>query len=309
MAQPNQLKEAYETINQLMREEKWADAHRACLELLRFDPENIKIIRLKNKIENNVKRINKKAIQTDIQNLKPLWKTGDYQQILVNLKQLEPYITDNPSIKTLIEKATKKYQEQLRGDQEVGYKGENTRIEALINENKYQEALLGAERLRVMGIHDSELKKLISRIRNKWIEQEMKENQTLLSSTKYEDILLFYQRILKIDPGSSKLKNLIEQTKKTYQVFKVEEKKEFIYKSLEEIKTLYQIKKYEKASQACAEILEIDPQNKSALKFQKLAANKTQKIIDDEVISQIINNQKNLKIEYKANKKSFDRIF
>jgi len=309
MTEPNKIKEAYNTINELIKENKWAEAHRACLEILRFDPENIKIIRLKNKIETKVKKLNKKAIKLDLNNLKPVWKTKDYKGILAKLKQLEPYIPDYPKIKNLIDEATTKYQQQLRSDQETGYSHENARIENLLKENKYEEALMAVDRLRIMGIHEKEIEKLLFRIRSNWIESEISKNKTLLSSHKYEDILLFYQQLLKIDPQSERLKKDIKQIKKEYKSYKFEEKKEFIDKSLEEIKTLYRLKKYEQAAKASSEILEFDPDNKTAHKFQKLCAQKIQKTIDDEVLNQMINNQKKLKEEYKTNKKKFVRIF
>jgi hypothetical protein len=88
------LKGAYDKIKTLMEEERWQEAHRACIELLRFDPDNIKTIRLKNKIEKNVKNINVKAIEDDLESLKPLWKEKKYKEILEHLKGLEPYIND-----------------------------------------------------------------------------------------------------------------------------------------------------------------------------------------------------------------------
>jgi tetratricopeptide (TPR) repeat protein len=308
MAEITNLKEAYKTIKQLIKEEKWLEAHRACLEMLRFDPENLKIIHLKNKIEKNVKKNNKKSIKSDIEKLKPLWSEHKYEELLQNLKKLEPYIKDYPGIKSLILKATKKYENSLRSEQEKEYLEETKKVEELKGNHKYQEALLIAEKLRIIGIHTPELKKIILKIRTQWIHHEMDENRFLLNGTKYEDALLFLQRLLKIDQTSEKVKSSIEETKKAYKAYKIEEKKEFIYKGLENIRTLYQLKKFEKAYEACGEILEIDPQNKSALSFQNLSSKKAQKIIDNEVITQMIANQKNLKSEFKTNKKSFIRI-
>lgn len=302
------LNEAYKTIKQFMKDDKWLEAHRACLEVLRFDPENFKIIHLKNRIEKQVKKINRKAIKSDIEKLKPLWNEHKFNELLANLKQLEPYIHDYPALKPLILKATRKYGEQLKSEMEATYRTESKTVDDLMGQNKFQEALQLAEKLRIMGIHSSELKKRISGIRARWIEYELETNRILFSGTKYEDALLMYQKILKIDPGSAKVKNAIEQTKKAYAAFKIEEKKEFIYKGLENIRTLYQLKKYEKAYEACSEILDIDPQNKNALSFQKKAGNKTQKLISSEVIAQMVSNQKNLKTEYKADKKSFVRL-
>ncbi len=310
MAQNNStnLSEAYQKIKELMAEEKWSDAHRACLEILHFDPENIKIIHIKNKIEKIVKKINKKAVKDDIKKLHPLFAQHKYREYLLNLKQLEPYLPDYPPLEKIILRATKKYEEELHGEQEITYQSENKRIAGLLKESKYQEAVLSAEKLRVMGIREEELKKLLADARAQWINNEIENNKTLLGGKKFEDMLLFYQRLLKIDPDSERVKNLIEQTKKVYQAYRIDEKKEFIYKSLEQIRTLHQLKKYEKASEACAEVLEVDPKNQSALNFQMQSQKKAQNLIDDEVITQMLNNQKKLKQEYISDPKSFDRF-
>lgn len=302
------LEDAYKTIKRLIHEEKWLEAHRACLEILHFDPENLKIIHFKNKIEKKVSKINQKAIKSDLEKLKPLWNEGKYEELLLNLKHLEPYINDYAPLKSFIIKTRRKYNEQLHGTQEKTFQQEIKNVHELVKQKKFADALRTAERLRVMDIHGKALKKEIRTIRKAWIEQELDANKTLISGNKYEDILFFYQGLLKIDSDSEKVKKLIEQTKKNYQAYKIEEKKEFIYKSLEEIKTLFQLKKYEKAYEACSEILEYDPQNKIALKLQKRSESKAQKLIDGEVIDQMISNQKNLREEYKADRKNFIRM-
>ncbi|MFO0780880.1 MAG: hypothetical protein U0519_03270 [Candidatus Gracilibacteria bacterium] len=308
MAEALNLQQAYHAIQGLIKEEKWLDAHRACLEILRFDPENLKIIHLKNRIEKNVRKINQKAIKDDIEKLKPLWKEERYEELLLNLKHLEPYIKDYPKLKPIITKATQKYTEQLKKVQEKSYTEEIGQVDKYLSEKKFQDALLLAEKLKIMGIHRGELKKKIKSIQHLWIENEISSNKTLLAGTKYEDILLFYHRMQKIDPESAAVKSLMEKTKKQYQSYKIEEKKEFIYKSLEAIKTLYQLKKYEKALEASKEIIEIDPSNKIALSFMRRSAKKVRNLIDGEITTQIRENYKNLKEEYKKNKKDFTRI-
>jgi len=302
------LQQAYKMIKEFMKEEKWLEAHRACLEILHFDPENIKIIHYKNKIEKKVKKINQKAIKEDIEKLQPLWGEHKYEELLKALKQLEPYLPDYPALKPIIIKARQKYEDQMRSNLEGTYQDEMKRIKDLIHEQKYAEALLVAEKVRIMNMHQSEVIKMLVKIRGEWIDYEIGNSKPLLSAHKYEDLLILYQRLLKIDSKSAKVLKLIEQTKKDYQAYKIEEKKEFIYKSLEQIKTLYQLKKYEKAYEATQEILEIDPTNKIALSFQKRSEIKSQKLINEEVITQMLYNQKKLKEEYKANRKDFLRL-
>jgi len=308
MAAITRIQEAQQKIQELMKEKQWLQAHRACLEILRFDPENIGIIHLKNKIEKKVKSINRKVIKTDIEKLQPLWKEKKYKDLLLNLKQLEPYINDVPKIKTLILRAEKNYEKEMRVELENDYQNEIKKTGELINEKKFHEALQLAEKLRLAKIHVTELKKLIFSIRTNWINDELVRNKILTEGQKFEDILLFYQSLLLIDPTSEKIKNLITQTKKKYQAYKIDEKKEFIYKSLEEIKTLIQLKKYEKALEACLEVLQYDPANKLALSYKKNLTKKVEKLIQNEVAAQILSTHKKEREEYQKDKKSFIKI-
>ena len=302
------LAEAYQAIQDAMKDEQWVKAYQICLEVLRSDPENLKVINLKNQIEKNVKKANQQAIEDDIKQLEPLWKEKKYAELLEHFKQLEPYMKDFPKLRTLILKAKKLYEEELSQGLEQKYQGELARINELLKAKNFKEALFAAEKLREMDIHYPDVKKLQAKVRADWIDTEIEANKILLSGEKYENILLFYQKLLKIDPDSVKVKNLIEQTQKTYGSTRRDDKKEFLYKALEQMHTLYQLKKYEKTVQVCAEILAIDPDNKMVQDFQKKSEKKAQNVINKEVIEQILTNQKGLADEAKANPGEFIKI-
>lgn len=308
MTTTSTIQEAHKKIQELIKGKKWLEAHRACLEVLRFDPENISVIHLKNKIEKKVKAINKKAVKADIAKLQPLWNEKKYKELLVNLKQLEPYINEVPKIKTLILSAKKKYEKEMQGELEENYQNETKKTEELLKEKKFREALIWTEKLRVAGIHRPDVMKLVSSIRDNWIAEELNTNKQLTEGQKYEDILLFYQKLLLIDPSSVKVKKLMGETKKRYQVSRIEEKKEFISKSLREIKTLMETEKYEKAEEACLEVLQYDPSNKNALRFKKDLTQKIDHLIQNEVAAQIISAHQKEKEEYLKNKKTFIKI-
>lgn len=302
------LKQAYDKIQSLMTENRWLEAHRACLEVLQFDPDNIRIIRFKNIIEKKVKNINKNAIKEDLKNLQSLWKEEKYEEYLRHLKELEPYIIDYPPLKDIILKAQSVYQKQVRKQQEAYYRSTIADIQKLMQEQKFQEALRDAEKLRILNVQEKELKNFIAKIRTDWVEMELKKNKHLLESQKYEDILLFYQNLLRIDSKSQKLKKLIESTKNKYMVFRIQEKRELIYKGLEKMKTLYQLQKYQRTMEAAKEILNIDPQNKEARKFFVKAEYKMARSIDKELLIQMRSAQKQMKEQYKKTKKDIIKI-
>ena len=302
------MKEAYERITALISEEKWRDAHRACLEILRFDPDNIKIIRLKTRIEKTVQKVNRKAIRDDLDKLDPLWKEKRYEELLTHLKDLEPYVIDYPELKNIIIKAENGYKKQVSGQQEGYYQTERNNIKKLMEQKDYQEGLRTAEKLRTLGLHEEEMKKIIKDIRKNWIQEEIDKSQSLLDSEKYEDILLFYQGLLRIDSKSEMVKKRIESVKKVYEKHKIELKRETLYKNFEKMRTFFQLKKYEKALEVAQENLAIDPYNKNILKFIKKAKGKEEIAVFKELARQIKASHRQMKEERKKNKGAFVKL-
>lgn len=299
------LKANYQRILDLYHEGKWQEAHRGCLEILQYDPENLKIIRLKNKIEKIVQKINRDALKKDLEQIKPLWHEKKFAEILAYLHKLEPYASDYPPLRKLLIRAQKAYNNETYRQQEEHFKETIAAIQTIAQNGKFQEAIHETEKLRLLKLHDASLQNLIQKIRSDWIHSEISKNQALLNSTKYEDILLFYQHLKQIDPRNELLDREIVKTKKQYQLYKIEEKKEFIYKGSEEVRTLYQLKKYEKAVQAAKEILEIDPSNREVRFYYKKALVKTNHLISNEVITQMLSAQKQHQKEYPLNKSAF----
>jgi len=302
------LNEATHQIKDLIKKHKWADAHRACLEILRFDPDNLKVLRLKASIERKVKRINIKAIKDDLEKIKPLIKEKKYTEILVHLKTLAPYENDYYPLRKLTRKIEKLYLDQIRGQTKDQNSADLEKTYELLKNNKYQEAIRTAQKLRILKFNESKIKQLISKIKKNWINYELKQSKTILEREKFEDILLNLQRIKKIDPKSIKIEKLINSINKKYQQFKIMEKKDFIYRGLEKTRTLIQLKKYEKAIIALDEILNIDPSNNKAKYMKVLAARKFSRNINKEVETQMKTTHNQNSREYKKDKSRFIKI-
>jgi len=296
------IKDALNRINALMAMEKWKEAHRACLEILRFDPENIKVIRIKNRIEKIVRKINIKTLKADVAGLDHLWKEEDYASLVDNLKRLEPYAIDYPRIRNLYILAQKKYNEQLLDQQKEYLQQEFERLEKLAADNKYEEAVKLGEKLRTYRLNEEKIKSRLKTIRKNWIEYELARNKGLLESEKYEDILLFYHGLLHIDSKHEEIKKLIEKTKKTYQIYKIQQKKDFIYKQLEKIKTLYQMNRFEQVMTLAEELLDIDPLNKNTRYYYKKAKHKAEKLAEREIFRQMKKSHEDIGNELKKDR-------
>jgi len=295
-------------IKEMIDQGQWLDAHRSCIEVLRFDPENIKVIRLKNKIEKKVRKINIEAIKSDMKQLMPLWKAKNYPALMENIRLLAPYIDEYKPLKKFALAVEKEYQNFVLAEQEKNYHQDIGTIKDLIGKKQFQEGIRLAEKLRIQKMHLPEVYKLISDLRKKWVDYEIECKRALLNTDKWEDIILFYQGLLRIDGKSAKIKNLIEKAKKHSQMKRIEEKRDYIYSGLEKIKTLFQLKKYESAMIAANEIIMVDPENKKAGEYADKAKIKVARLIDKELIQQMKSSIKKNKQDYRLDKKNYIKL-
>ncbi|GEM_PF-983739 len=302
------LVESYGLIQNLIADRKLPEAWRACLEVLRIDPENVKVIRFRNKIEKMVRKVNKKAIKKDLKDLQPLWHEKKYDELLTGLKKLLPYQADYPRLEKIILKAQKTYNKELLAIQKKYFAGQYEQIRSLVNEKKYQQAVTVADKLLPLNFKLQKIKKILRKIRKSWVDLLLKQNEALLQSSKFEDMLLFCTQLKNIDPDSTKVNRLTRSIKNAYQQYRIEEKREFIYSSLEKIRTLLQLKKYEKALEALEEILAIDPYNREGRSLYKKAKQKTAALIEGEVITQMLHAGFQMKTQLKNGSKTFQRI-
>ena len=299
----------FETIKQLIDEQKWAEAHVACLEVLRYDPENLQAIRYKSQIEKAVKKINIRAVKSDLKSLKPLWKEKKYEDLLFNLKKLDPYIVDYPKLKNIMVKAENAYREKLANEQNDYYKSEYYNVNDLIKAELYEQAYDRAQKLLQLFVRNNDTQKLLTKIKQNWINNELKQHAALLNSKKFDDISFFLQSLLrKIDNKSQHLLELIEKYKNRAHEEKLLEQKDFIFEGLEKVKTLLQLKKFDKAETAAKEVLAIDPANPEAKVLLKRAQKKLDTELEKTLIDQIKKSNKQTSEEYKKDKSKFTRI-
>jgi tetratricopeptide (TPR) repeat protein len=302
------LEEVYAKIKSLMTQKRWKDAHRACLEVLQWDPENIKVIRWKNKIEEAVKRINKEALRKDIENLKELWKEKKYNELMINIKKLEPYVDAYPPLKDFIIKAKKEYRDILIAGEEEDYQEGLRRIKEFKGSGDYALAYKVAEQLRKLDIRKEEVKKLVKEISEEWVDYELNQNKKLLQSKSYEEIILFYQRLLRINDRSEKVRKLLEKAKEEYDLYKIDQKRDFFYKELENLRTLYQLNKFDEALDIARALLDIDPRNKIVRELYLKAEKKAKGQVEKQLSKQMEKSMDIMKEEYKEDKSKYIKL-
>jgi tetratricopeptide (TPR) repeat protein len=281
------IKEIENQVKLLINEEKWQNAYHICNDMLRRDPDNRVFSKLKLQIENTVKSNNIKAIKAEIKKLEPLLTEKKFEEYLLKISSLQNYQNDFPEIGRIILKAKRLMDEDILQKKENLYSEEIGKIKAMGEINNFFEVNQKLEQLSKLGIHQKEINETMYSVREKWAKQEIKKNSALINSQKFEETIIFLLKLRKICPEYKKIQNLIDKTKSAYQLYKIDNKKDFIFKTLEEIKTLYITKKYEKAIILCERILEIDPKNLQALEYLRKASEKDERLSSREVEKQI----------------------
>lgn len=283
------LQDALEKIRDLMAQEQWAEAHRACIEVLRFDPKLSPILRFKKKIEKKVKKINTQALKEDIKELKKLWKDGQYNEFHQKLQGLKPFARDYNHLQYLIEKAEKRLLKKEVQEQKNKYIELANIAQELMNNHRYEDALLAVKNKPINEYNPKDIATLTQTIKNQWITYSIAKSEKNFSADQYQEKLKFLESLKEIDANSSILQHHIKQVAQQHKLSSLDQHRDKIFKSLENIQTLIQLQKYTEAIQALEEILAIDPENIRAKKLLKKAEKKANQIRDMQLLEQIDN--------------------
>ncbi len=281
------LKDFENKVKEHINMQEWAEAYKIVNQILTLDPENSTFIKYKFKIEKEVQKVNKKAINSELNKLNKLLNEQNYEEYLREIAPLQAYINDFPIIGEKIINAKKLLDNQVIKRRNQAFEDLKKEISKTDIENNYQNNLVKLEQLAKLNIKKNEVIQLQNNIKKSWVNNQIIINKGLLNSTKYEDSLLFLLKLQKIDKKNKKIEKLISKVKKEYQIQKIENKKDFIFKTIEEIKTLYITKKYDKCLELSEAILNIDPKNNIANSFYKKCDIKAKRKSEKEIYQQI----------------------
>lgn len=284
------LKDYQKEVEKLMAEENWSKAYEICNKILGYDPENTTFIKLKSSIEKQVKQINSKAISDELNNYNHLIHEKKYEEYLKAVAPLQAYIKQFPEIGTKIINVKKLLDDEYFQKREQAYRELIKDIHAIKGEFNYAETVNKLENFVKLGIHKNDIQNLIKKIKSRHVNNEIEKNSGLINSQKYEDILLFLLKLKKIDKENSQINNLIKKVNTAYKEFKIESKKDYIFKTLEEIKTLYLTKKFDYCVELSERILGIDGNNQLANQYLKKATIKSNDESEKKIINSIYQN-------------------
>lgn len=303
-----QLEDFEKQVKTLILAKNWAEAYKICEKILSYAPENHEFLKLKLKIEKAVKEINQSSIKKELGKLEPLLHEQRFEEYLRQIAPLQSYVKDYPPIGQKILAAKKLMDDQYQ-------KRKDAVFQEILNESKknltaldFQTSLQKLEQLRKTTYSLQKISSLEKKLRNNWIKQEIKLNRGLINSQKFEDIMIFLFSLKKINSANHEVTKLSNIIKKRYQLQKIENQKDFIFKTLEEIKNLYIRKRFDQCIELAEKILEIDSNNKQALKAFSQAKRQANHLSQKNLCKQIHENNQKFRSSKAFLEKNYIRI-
>lgn len=279
----------------LLQEGKLKDAYMLCQKVLDADPENSAAQAMREKVADAAQSYNQKSIDEKIKSLEPLWKDGEYAEIIKSLTELSRYAPHYAPLEQALVDAQDLYRRQLATQEKntaINYKEQ---LQALFAGNKVDEMIPLMVTKNREALTNPEIAEINSFYRDKIIEQKINEHQALFISEKYDDIVNYLYQLQQIDRQNDRIKALLLKHRKNLLVSQVSNKQEFTIRATENMNTLYQIGKYEKAQQVAEEILHFDPRDKLAKAMAIKAKAKYAKQLQDETENQIATSYQEMK--------------
>ncbi len=294
-------------ISELIKEEKWRDAYQLCNRILSVDPENSKVIHWRSLIEEEVEKHNRALIASEIYELQKLKKQGQYQEYFEKISRYQPYIPHFPDLTKTILEAKSLYEKYLQDSQKNFLKQRFAEIDQTFLINR-QEALKQVQEILTANINNPDVLTYYQKFRSTYIKEELKAKNAFIESEKFEEILLFLFQLYQLDNKNPQVNKLLKKVNKKYERFKVEQRKDFIFKLTEEVDTLMLKRKYFEALKIADKILEIDPTHQLALKLKKKAEFNLIKATDKKIADQIFSNHSKFRQEMKFDRQGYIKI-
>lgn len=294
-------------VQSLLSERKFKQAYDLCAEILDKYPEQKVFIKLQEKIEEAVEDENQKIIDEKLEEVGKLRKEEKFSEILQILKELQRLSPNDKTISKEYERAQKEYLEKIQKLQKTFEENQEKRLAKILQETP---ALLLNElfSLEMNNQGNQQVKNLVVKFKNLFIDKKLKEKEELLNSDKFDAINHFLDELRKVDKNNSRIISISQKIELKKKEGIEGQQSEFVYGGEKHLDTLIKLKKYDKAIQVCKEILAIkktDPQTEKLIKkLERKLFSQTRNISVDS----IINNLQKLQEDYTQNKKNYIKL-
>ena len=288
-------------------EKKLKEAYELCAQILEKYPDQKVFQKLQEKIEEAVEDENEIIIEKKLEETEQLWKEEKYSEILQILKDLQGLSPNNKTLAKEYEKTQKAYLEKIQRLKDEFQKNQENRLEKILNEEP-SSLLDELFTLEMDNKGNQQVKNLVTKFKNALIEKKIKEKEQLLNSNKISDIEHFLDDLRKIDKTNATIIKLGQKFQNTKVETISDQQNEFVYGGEKHLDTLMKLKKYDKAIQACKEILAVKKSDSETERILKKAERKLYSQTRNLSVDSIYKNLQSLKEDYKQNKSNYIKI-
>lgn len=292
----------------LFNEGKIKEAYTLCMKVLENDPENSRAINIKKEIEYRVENHNTRSVDERLEVLKPLWEKGEYAKLVKELTDLCQYAPHYEKLEKALAQAQDMYRQMYMHQESEKRKEYETKLAELFKTKKYTELLELMQKNAAAVTQDAQLRTLHATYKENIIQEKIKEKKSLFESEKYEDIVNFLLQLQEIDRNSPTLISYLRTYREKLLASQIDDKQEFVLKSSENAKMLYQLGKYEKAMEVAEEILHLDPKNSTAKGIYQKSKKTYEKELEESTENQIKANFQAFSEEQKVKPEGFKRL-
>ncbi len=242
-----------------------------CKELLKVNPYHRTVQKFLRKIEELILKDNIKKVDIDIDSTMHLWKEDRYDDLLKIYNKLYQYAPQYRRLQKLIQKLTSKLNASQTAMRQDFIHKAHAAIADIIHQQNFSDAILASSELLHYDPLNVEAQRSLMKAKDGLIEKKLKENTRIMESADFERAVEFYESLLNINSYNENVKRLTLQAKGHLAEQKLLAEKIHLNESVVRMKELFKSAEYEKAIQACEEILRIDPANFVAKMFAKKA--------------------------------------
>lgn len=256
LIQNNQLKQAQKMLEECTYEEKQSP---------QFD-------KLNNSLHKKLTKVRQSLVIQYIKKCKEYLKhnqLNEAYQLLQDLVRIDP---NNAKVINLKNTVVAKINKQLAKDSQLKIKQVKQQTEALIKQNKTQEALDLV--YQINNIPKPLLEELEIQTKRVIIDFKLKTNKNKLKATPTPQKYDFIKKLFDLENTYPAIQKELLKTSQELQHYSKTQKKVFIKELINQSKILLNQKKFIKAKQTAVKVLKIQPTNKQATKLYKQAINK-----------------------------------
>ncbi|MFC1655266.1 hypothetical protein ACFL3C_00165 [Patescibacteria group bacterium] len=302
------LNQEINKIKDLISNQRLKEAYTVCNKLLLNFPESGRVYKLQKRIEKTVFKQNVESVKKDLKGLKPLWGEHKYGELVEKLQGLQTYVPGYAPVEKQLEKATKLYSKYSKKERKDTLNKYIKTIGEKMQKEEYEEAITLSKQILHKIPNHEQAAFLLNKAKKLFVDKKINDNKVFLESDKFGEIQEFLLGLLKFNPNSKQINSLLKKARRRETVTLEMGKKEFAFRSYENIIVLYKKKKYDKVIEALQELLAVEPDNLKYLELLSKAKKRFSRQLNREVISKIFKLQKKYKLDHKKHPKEFIRI-